>query len=330
MKQWKRLALTGAGALAVLAASACSENGSGGGGGGGSEGLRIMVPNSPGGGYDTTARVAAKIMKDEAINNDVEVYNLEGAGGTVGLSRLVQSDGDGNHMMLMGLGVVGAVFTQASDATLADTTPIARLISEPEIVVVSAKSKYKELDALLDDWKADPGNFPVGGGSSPGGPDHLAPHLLADTVGIEPKDVNYVVYDGGGPLLAGLLNGEVKFGVSGIGEYKDQIDAGQLRVLAVTSAEQVEGFKAKTLMEQGVDLEFVNWRGLVAPPGISDEDKQKLIDTVTELHDSDAWAKAEAENGWTDAFATGDEFGDYIDEETKRVEDVLTELGLVE
>lgn len=325
MNRRRKSALIGAAVLGMLAAAGCSASD----GGGKSESVRIMVPNSPGGGYDTTARVAAKIMEDEKIESNVQVFNLEGAGGTVGLARLVQSKGDGGELMLMGLGVVGAVFTNNSDSTLSDTTPIARLISEPEIVVVPTNSKYKSLDDLLAGWKADTAKFPVGGGSSPGGPDHLAPHLLADEIGIEPKAVNYVSYDGGGPLLAGLLNGEIKFGVSGVGEYKDQIEAGQLRVLAVTSAERVPGFDAPTLMEQGVDLEFTNWRGLVAPPGISDDDKLQLIDLVNKLHDTDAWVDAEKKNGWTDALATGEEFGTFIESENQRVKDVLTKLGLV-
>ena len=325
MNRRRKSALIGAAVLGMLAAAGCSASD----GGGKSDSVRIMVPNSPGGGYDTTARVAAKIMEDEKIESNVQVFNLEGAGGTVGLARLVQSKGDGGELMLMGLGVVGAVFTNNSDSTLSDTTPIARLISEPEIVVVPTNSKYKSLDDLLADWKADTAKFPIGGGSSPGGPDHLAPHLLADEIGIEPKAVNYVSYDGGGPLLAGLLNGEIKFGVSGVGEYKDQIEAGQLRVLAVTSAERVPGFDAPTLMEQGVDLEFTNWRGLVAPPGISDDDKLQLIGLVNKLHDTDAWVDAEKKNGWTDALATGEEFDTFIESENQRVKDVLTKLGLV-
>lgn len=331
MRLWSKMAALAA--ATALAATGCGTGASGDEGGGGSGGgdgsVRVMVPNSPGGGYDTTARVAAKIMEDEGVVDSAQVYNLEGAGGTVGLSRIVQSKGDGDELMLMGLGVVGSVFTQQSEAKLSDTTPIARLISEPEIVVVPTDSKFKSLKDLNEAWKADPANFPVGGGSSPGGPDHLAPHLIAEEIGIEPTEVNYVSYDGGGPLLAALLGGEIKFGVSGIGEYKDQIEAGQLRVLAVTSAERVEGFDAPTLMEQGVDLEFFNWRGLVAPPEISAEDEEKLIGLVEELHTTDAWKQAMKDNGWTDAYLTGDEFGEFIQSENDRVEKVLTTLGLV-
>jgi putative tricarboxylic transport membrane protein len=308
-------------AVTVLGLAAC--------GGGNNTAIRIMVPNSPGGGYDTTARTAAKIIESEKINDDVEVYNLEGAGGTTGLAKLVSQKGKAGEAMLMGLGVVGAVYTQNSEKTLSDTTPIARLISEPDTIVVPANSPYDTVEELQAAWAKDPAHFPVGGGSSPGGPDHLAAHLTADALGIEPKDVKYGVYDGGGPLLVGLLSGEVKAGFSGVGEYKDQIEAKQLKVLAVTSGERVPGFDAPTLKEQGFDLEFINWRGLVAPPGIPDAERDRLIKVADDLHATKAWKDAEAENGWTDSYVTGDKFGDYIDEQNKLVEDLLTELGLL-
>lgn len=321
MRKFQKLAATGATLAAVLALAACS-------GSDDSAQVRIMVPNSPGGGYDTTARVAAKIVEDEKINDTVEVYNLEGAGGTTGLAKMVGSKGKDGELMLMGLGVVGAVYTNQSESTLADTTPIARLISEPDIVVVPADSPYETLDDLITAWKESPGDFPVGGGSSPGGPDHLAAHLTAQAVGVTPTDVNYVVYDGGGPLLAGMLSGEVEVGVSGLGEYKDQIQAGQLRVLGVTSAERVEGFEAPTLTEQGVDLEFTNWRGLVAPPGIDDAERDRLVGMVEDLHGTQAWEDAMAENGWTDALLTGDEFGTYMTDQDEQVKGLLSDLGL--
>ena len=322
MRKFQKVTVATATTVALAALAAC-------GGGDDGEGVRIMVPNSPGGGYDTTARVASKIIEDEGINKDMEVYNLEGAGGTTGLAKLVGSEGKAGEMMLMGLGVVGAVYTNQSESTLADTTPIARLISEPDVVVVPADSPYQTMDDAVAEWTKSPGDFPVGGGSSPGGPDHLAAHLTAQAVGITPSEVNYVVYDGGGPLLAGLLSGEVELGVSGVGEYKDQINSGELRVLGVTSPEPVPGFDAPTMTEQGIDLEFLNWRGLVAPPEISDEERDRLVGLVEDMHDTDAWTKAEEENGWTDYFLTGDEFGAYIEEQNATVESLLSELGLV-
>jgi putative tricarboxylic transport membrane protein len=314
-----------------LVATACGESGGGGGGGGGSRqvtGLKILVGTAPGGGFDQTARTAAKAMEDAKLARNVEVQNLPGAGNTIALQRLVNEKGNGKVMQQMGLGLVGGVYTNKSKATLDQTTPVARLTEEPEIVVVKKDSPYQSFDQLLSAWKADPGKVSVGGGSSPGGPDHLAPMLIAQAAGIDPTQVNFVPYDGGGELLAAVLGGQVKFGVTGVGETKDQIEAGQIRALAVTSAEPVQGLDTKTLKEQSIDLEFTNWRGWVAPPELSQEDKQTLVDLATKMHDSQQWKDALAKNNWTDAFMVGDEYAAFLKSENQRVADVLNRLGL--
>jgi putative tricarboxylic transport membrane protein len=300
----------------------------GGGDGDQLRGLRLLVPNTPGGGYDVTARTAAKAFEEAGTTGAVEVFNLPGAGGTVGLGRTVNEGGNDRLVMSMGLGVVGSVYTNSSAATLADITPIAKMTEETEIVVVGKDSPYRSIDQLVTAWKADPGAVPVGGGSSPGGPDHLAPMLMAKAVGLPPKDVNYVAYDGGGELLASVLGGKVAFGVSGLGEYADQIDAGELRVLAITAGERVPGLDAPTLKESGVDVQFTNWRGMVAPPGLDDQGRQQLIDAFSRLHDSPEWKEALTRNGWDDAFVTGDAFGTFLTDENTRVAGVLRELGL--
>jgi putative tricarboxylic transport membrane protein len=137
-----------------------------------------------------------------------------------------------------------------------------------------------------------------------------------------------VAYDGGGELLAGILGGDVKFAATGIGEVAESAEAGQVRILAVTTEEPVEGVHPPTLTDEGIDLTFSNWRGIVAPPGLTDDQTQRFVDMITEMHDSDAWQQVLEDQGWTDAFLAGDEFGSFLDEESQRVQGVLSELGL--
>lgn len=321
--------------VSLLAVSACGatadkeESSSAGSGDKPVTGLRIMVPNTPGSGYDVTARTVAQVMQDSKVASGAQVYNLPGAGGTVGLQRLVNEKGNGKLAMQMGLGVVGSSYTSKSAATLTDTTPLAKLIEEAGAIVVSKDSPYKTIDDLVTAWKKDPKKVAVGGGSSPGGPDHLLPMQLAQAVGIEPKKVNYVSYDGGGELLPAILGNKIAFGASGFGEFLDQIEAGQVRVLAVTSEKPIDAVKdAPTLKDSGIDLVFTNWRGIVAPPGITDAQEKTWIDSLTAMHDSEQWKAELTKRGWTDAFVTGDEFGTYLKEQDKSVADLLTELGL--
>ena len=291
-------------------------------------GLRIMVPNAPGSGYDITARTAANAIEDAGLAKGVEVFNLPGAGGSVGLRRLAYEKGNGRLMMLMGLGLVGAQYTNAAGATLGDTTPIARLIEEPEVVVVRRDSPYRSLNDLVTAWRSAPDTVTVGGGSSPGGPDHLAPMLIAKAIGIAPKAVAYVRFDGGGELLAAILGQRVSFGVSGVGEIADQLHSGQLRALAVTSGEPVRSLSAPTLRDAGVDVVFTNWRGVLAPPDLTTEDRAALRSAMDRLHDSDPWRRALETNGWTDAYLAGDDFDQFMRAENLRVASVLSELGL--
>ncbi len=290
--------------------------------------LRIMVPNTPGGGYDVTARTASKVMEDDDITSGTEVFNLDGAGGTVGLARTVNEKGNGNLAMMMGLGVVGASYTNKSEATLSETTPIVRLIEEYGAIMVPKDSPFKTIDDLVAAWKKDPKGISVGGGSSPGGPDHLLPMQLAQAVGIDPRQVNFVQYDGGGDLLPAILGDKVDVATSGAGEFKDQIANGDIRVLATSGDERIEGIDAPTFKEAGIDLVFTNWRGIVAPPGISDADKTRLVDAFTKMHETKEWKDALVANSWADAFLTSDEFDTFLGEQDQRVRDTLSELGL--
>ena len=290
--------------------------------------LRMIIPNSPGGGYDLTGRAAAKVMEDEGLTGRFEISNMEGASGTVAMQRMLNEEGSDDLMLLMGLGIVGAVYTNQSDAKPLDMTPIARLVEEQEAIVVPAESPFRTVDDFLEAWKQDPGSVVVGGGSSPGGPDHLFPMQLADEVGVEPTDVKYIEYDGGGPLTTALLGEKIEVGMTGLGEFEGQIEDGTLRVLAVSGDERLEGVDAPTLTESGTDLVFTNWRGVLAPPGLSEEERQYLVDLLTDMHDTPEWKQVLEDNGWTDNFATGEEFETFLAEQDDRVENTLRELGL--
>jgi putative tricarboxylic transport membrane protein len=286
--------------------------------------LRIMVPNAPGSGYDITARTIATALDISRIRRGVEVFNLPGGQGAVGLQRLVYERGNGTLMMLMGLGLVGAQLK----AGLPEITPIARLISEPEVLVVTPESPLRTIDDLTAALRRDPDGTVVGGGSAPGGPDHLAPMLIAKAIGVAPARVRYARYDGGGALLAAILSRQVTFAVSSLGEWAGQIGSNQLRVLAVTSEDRVAGVTAPTLRDAGVDVVFANWRGLVAPPGLSTNDNADLSGLIERLRGSAGWREAIAGHRWSDTYLPGPGFGTFLRDELNRVAQILGDLGL--
>ena len=291
--------------------------------------LRMMIPNKPGGGYDTTGRAAVRVMEEAALTSRFEVFNVTGASGTVAMARLINNSDAEDLLMTMGLGVVGAVRTNKSDATVDKAVPIAQLIEDAEAVYVPADSDLATIDDLVAVWSRNPSKLAIGGGSSPGGPDHLFPMELARAVDIVPKEVNYTPYDGGGDLLPALLGGKIAMAASGVTEFSKEVEAGQLRILAVSTPEPVDSVDAPTLKESKIDLEFTNWRGVIAPPGTPPQRQAEFIDLLTRMHDEPAWGEALQLNDWTDRFVTGEDFGEFLVAQDKRVETTLKELGLV-
>ena len=306
---------------ALLALCSCSMSG-------GDRELRLMVPNSPGGGYDVTGRTAVKITETAGITDAVQVFNLSGAGGALALTRLLHETGNSDLLMMMGLGVIGATVTDKSTARVTDATPIARLIEEQEAVMVPAGSGYGTIGELIAAWGAHPDRLTVGGGSQTGGPDHLMSTQLAQAVGIDPHLVTYVAHDGGGELLPALLGNEVDFAISGVREYTQQVRSGQLRVLAVSGDTRVPNLDAPTLTESGIPVVFANWRGVIAPPDITESEKDALIGIFSDLDGTAQWQAELVKNGWKDVLLTGDAFGDFLAEQDRNVQEALRALGV--
>lgn len=294
--------------------------------------IQIMAPANPGGGWDTTARLLAQTLTEAGISPvPVEVFNVPGAGGTIGLAQLVsQNAGDPYTIMMMGRVMVGSILTNQSPVTLAETTPLARLTAEYEIVVVPASSPYQTMADLVAAFQADPKSVAWAGGSA-GGTDHILVGQIAKAVGVAPEGVNYVAYSGGGEAAAAILGGQVAAGVSGVGEWADFIASGEMRPLAVSSAERLEALPdVPTLTESGVDVVLLNWRGVVGPPNLSDEDKAWLIDALTAVNNSAQWQEILTTNGWDNVFQTGDDFAATLAEDNATISTVLKEIGLIE
>ena len=320
----------GAAALAALVIAAC---GGGDENGGGSD-LRagdfsIMAPADPGGGWDSTARALQQALDDSGVvSGNVEVYNRPGAGGTTGLAEFAtDKDGRADELMVMGLVMVGAIETNDAPVGLDEVTPIASLTAEYEAIVVPAGSEYETVDDLLEDFEADPRSISWGGGSA-GGTDHILVGLIAEATGVDPSGINYIAHSGGGEALSSILSGGVTAGVSGISEFEDQVASGQLRYLAVSSPDPIEGVDAQTLREAGVDIDLTNWRGLVAPAGIDDADRDELVAIVDELVASDEWQGVLEANDWDSFVQVGDEFDAFLADEASRVAATLERIGL--
>jgi putative tricarboxylic transport membrane protein len=291
--------------------------------------LKIMAPAAPGGGWDQTARSMQQALMESGAAKSVQVTNIPGAGGTIGIAQFVNgAKGDGNQLMVNGFVMVGAILLNKAPVTLDQVTPIARLTQETQVIVVPANSPHKTAKDLAEAVKKDIAKVTFAGGSA-GGVDHIMAALFAAAAGADASKINYVPFSGGGESLAAIMGGKVTAGISGYGEYEGQIKAGKLRAIGVTSPERMAGVDVPTFKEQGIDLVLTNWRSVVAPPGITDAQKKALVDTIEKMVKSESWKTVLKQKGWDDAYLAGDEFAAFLKQEQTRVAAVLKSVGLL-
>lgn len=289
--------------------------------------LRLVAPAAPGGGWDQTARAMQQALQRAGIVGIAPVENIPGAAGTIGLARFIGAEhGEGDTLMVSGLIMLGGIVTNQSPVTLGDVTPIARITGEYEAIVVPAASPFRTLGDLMTAFKTRPESISWGGGSA-GGSDQILAGLIAEAVGVTPSRINYIAFSGGGESLSAIMGGQVSAGINGLAELEPQIAAGTLRVLAISSGARLPGLEAPTLKEQGVDVEFENWRSVVAPPGISADDRRRLESIVEAMVKSPEWRETLARFRWIDRYIDGPPYAAFVDAEETRVRDILQELG---
>ena len=288
--------------------------------------LKMMIPANPGGGWDQTGRSLAAAMQSAKLVSSVQFDNKGGAAGIIGLAQFVNtSKGDPHAVLMGGMVMVGGIILGKSAVNLSQVTPIARLTSEWEVVVVPAASPLKSMADLVKILKENPGKVSWGGGSA-GGTDHILAGLIARAVGVDAAKVNYVPYKGGGEAIAAILGGHVTVGVSGVGEFAEQVKAGKMRALAVSAPTRIDGIAS--LKEQGIDVELGNWRGIFGAPGITPQQRDALVKLVKDATETPAWKATLEKLGWTPVFLGGDDYGKFIEEDIKRVGAIIESLGL--
>ncbi|MFZ2227380.1 MAG: tripartite tricarboxylate transporter substrate-binding protein [Candidatus Nanopelagicaceae bacterium] len=284
------------------------------------------VPANPGG-YSLTSNAISDTLKAEGLLSTYSSVYKPGAGGAVGLAAFQEIKGKSDAALITGIAMVGGLPSNKSTLELRDSTPIAKVMREYDAIVVPANSKYRNLQQLLADIKANPGSVPIAGGNK-GGIDHQVMGLLAQTQGIKATALNYVVYSGGTEVIASVLSGATKAAISGSSEFAAYVASGKLRALGISSAKPLKTFRAKTFISQGVKLVYGNWRGVMAPADISEADRLNFAKVMDAMHSTPTWLAVVAANNWDNEFAAGNAFKAFLDEEVPLVYGVIKELGI--
>jgi len=284
------------------------------------------IPANPGG-YSLTADAIADTLKAEGLLTSASSVYKPGAGGAVGLGAFQEIKGKPEAAMITGIAMTGGLYSNKSKLNLLDSTPIAKILREYDGIVVPASSKYRTLKQLMDDLIAKPNSVAIAGGNK-GGIDHQVIGLLAQKASVDPTKLNYVVYSGGPEVITSLLSGATQVGISGALDFAPYVTSGKLRYLGVSSAKPLTGIKAKTFTQQGYDLVYGNWRGIMAPADLPKDDYLNFVKVIDIMHVSPSWAAQLKKNNWDNEFAGGLAFKAFLEKHIPEINTVMKGLGI--
>ncbi|SDS87044.1 putative tricarboxylic transport membrane protein [Paenibacillaceae bacterium GAS479] len=332
-RKWSTFALA---ALSAVVLTACSS----GGGSGSSDNypskpIVVIAPSGAGGGWDKTARSLTKVLgESKLVEKTMTVENKPGGGGAVFMAEYATQDKKNPYRLFVSSPPILINNLKKEGNTpygYKDTTPLAQLTKDFGAIVVSADSKYSDIQSLMADLKADPTKLTFAGGSAPGSMDHLISVLPAFKAGIDPKSVKYVSYDGGGEAIAALLGGNADVIGTDISSASEYLKAGKVKVLGITASERLGGdFKdIPTIKESGIDAEFTIWRGVFGPKEMKDNEKAYWAEKLKALNESEAWKKELAANSWEPEFKGSEDFSKFLGEQEVLIKEMLTALGMV-
>ncbi|MFQ8433430.1 Bug family tripartite tricarboxylate transporter substrate binding protein, partial [Amaricoccus sp. W119] len=270
-----------------------------------------------------------QVFESESLASDVQVNNVPGAGGTIGLAQFVTGRSRGEQLLVVGLGMIGAIKVNNAPVTLEQTTPLARLTGEYQPLVVAADSPLQSLDDLAAMYKADPGSVSWGGFAL-GSPDHLLSAMTVKAMGGDVSEMNYIVAGAGGEMIGQVMGGHITVATGGLNEFASLIESGDLRALAVSSPEPLPGVDIPTFKEQGYDVELVNWRGLMAKGDIAEDDLAALDEAISQMVASEPWQALMTERGWVGMHQSSAEFATFLETEQPNIEAILADLGLAQ
>lgn len=295
--------------------------------------VEIIAPASPGGGWDTTARVLAKALQEEKIlTQPITVVNKPGGSGVVGWNYMNSHAPDGHFVAMSSTVIHANRLLGRSTMTLDDVTPLAMLTTEWHAVVVGANSPIKTGKDLMERLKKDPASLSIGIGIGVGNDDYMSFMKAAKAAGVDvTKLKRVVIFPSGKELMVAILGGHVDVISTGLSEIVEQHRAGKARIVAISAPKRLEGEDADlpTWNEQGIDGAFGHWRGLFGPKGMSAGQVKAWDDILSRVVKSKTWKEGIAKNGWDDAYMPSAEYKAFLQKEFVSFSETFQQLGIM-
>jgi putative tricarboxylic transport membrane protein len=293
--------------------------------------IHFLIPGGAGGGWDGTARGTGEALTEAGLVGTASYENMSGGGGGKAIGFLIEN-ADSNHgtLMVNSTPIVIRSLTGVFPQSFRDLTLVAGTIGDYAALVVNKDSDVNSMADLLAAYDADPASTAIGGGSVPGGMDHLVAAMAMEAAGKNALDVKYIPYDAGGKAMAALLSGEIAALSTGLSEAIDLANAGEVKIIGVTSDERVPAAEtAMTMKEQGIDMSFVNWRGFFGAPGLPADKTAEYQAAIEKMYDTPEWEAVRARNGWVNIHNSGDDFKAFLEDQEKVIGDLMKKLGFL-
>ncbi|MBE0412613.1 tripartite tricarboxylate transporter substrate binding protein [Yoonia sp.] len=293
--------------------------------------VHFLIPGGAGGGWDGTARGTGEALMNAGLVRNATYENMSGGGGGVAIANLI-ANANSSHgtLMVNSTPIVIRSLTGEIAQSFRDLTLVAGTVGDYAALVVTADSPINSMEEALAQYREDPAGFAIGGGSVPGGMDHLVAAIIMQGAGEDPTAFNYIGYDAGGEAMAGLLSGEIKALSTGFSEAIALAEQGEIRILGVTSPDRVPAYsEAPSFAEQGIDAQFVNWRGFFAAPNLPDEKLTAYQDMLAAMMETPEWEEIRARMGLVNIFRPGDEFAAFLEAQEKQIGDLMRDLGFL-
>lgn len=293
--------------------------------------IHFLIPGGAGGGWDGTARGTGEALTEAGLVGKASYENMSGGGGGKAIGYLIENAASQHGtLMVNSTPIVIRSLTGVFPQNFRDLTLVAGTIGDYAAIVVGKDSPINSMEDLLAAYKADPRGTAVGGGSVPGGMDHLVAAMVMEAAGEDPTAVKYIPYDAGGKAMAALLSGEIAALSTGFSEAIDLANAGEVKIIGVTADERVDSYPdAPTMKEQGLDTTFVNWRGFFAAPGLPEDKLAAYQDALAKMYDTPEWEEVRARNGWVNIHNSGDDFRAFLEDQEQAIGDLMKKLGFL-
>jgi putative tricarboxylic transport membrane protein len=293
--------------------------------------IHFLIPGGAGGGWDGTARGTGEALAGSGLIDSASYENMSGGGGGKAIAYLIEN-AESNHgtLMVNSTPIVIRSLTGVFPQSFRDLTMVAGTIGDYAAIVVGKDSPMNSMADLMSAFKADPNAVAIGGGSVPGGMDHLVAAMVMEAAGADATGVKYIPYDAGGKAMASLLSGEIAALSTGFSEAVALEAAGEVKIIGVTSDARIAASAdAKTMKEQGIDMSFVNWRGFFGAPGLPADKLAMYQKALSEMYGTEEWAKVRDANGWVDIHNSGDDFTSFLEAQEKAIGDLMKKLGFL-